>query len=225
MSISFKDNKLIIQDEAEFYKKIIDSVGASIHLMKVNKEGNTLPVWMNKQYSKILGYSFEDRQKIGIDYKNDQLYHPDDIEIIRNAIKSAFKGKKKNITGMFRAKTTQGDWKWILSSARVIELNGEEFLLSVMVDISENMADYNILVERYSKEIAALKNQLLIQKLTKTEKRIIRELVSGKTTKQIAEFKARSYETINNHKRNIFQKLGFCKISELVCFAVENGLN
>ena len=100
-----------------------------------------------------------------------------------------------------------------------------KLLLSVLIDLTENMADYTFLAERYTKEIASLKNQLLIQKLTKTEKIIIKELVSGKTTKEIAQLKHRSYDTINNHKRNIFTKLGVCKLSELVSLAVEIGLN
>ena len=224
MNAYLENNKLIIEDEKEFFREIINSVGASIHIMKVSEDGNTLPVWMNEQYSKIVGYSFDDRQKIGIDYKKDQLYHSDDIDIIRNGIKRAFNEKNKIIAAMFRVKTAQGDWKWVLSTVKVITFNSENFLLSVVVDLTENMAD-TLLVERYTKEIANLKNELVLKNLTKTEKEIIKLLASGLTTKQIATERMRSYETINNHKRNIFRKLEVSKLSELVSFAVENGLN
>ena len=135
MNAYLENNKLIIEDEKEFFREIINSVGASIHIMKVSEDGNTLPIWMNKQYSKILGYSFDDRQEIGIDYEKDSLYHPDDIDIVHNGIKELISGKAKVYAGMFRVKSKEGHWKWILSSARALTINGDtSFLLSVMVD-------------------------------------------------------------------------------------------
>lgn len=226
MKAYIENNVLIIEDETEFYKEIINSVNGSVHLMKVDENGSTLPVWMNSQYSKIMGYSFDDRQKIGFNYKDDELYHPDDIGIIRDGIKKIMKDRTEGYAGMFRIKSKEGRWKWVLSSARVLTINGDPgFLLNLMVDVTEDMTKFHILTERYTKEIKQLKNEIIINKLTKTEKEIIKELVSGKSTRQIAEQRNRSYETINNHKRNIFRKLGFCKISELVNFAIESGLN
>ena len=226
MKVHLENNVLIIEDETEFYKEIINSVNGSIHLMKIDENGSTLPVWMNSQYSRITGYSFEDRQKIGFNYKDDELYHPDDIGIIRDGIKKILKDRTEGYAGMFRIKSKEGRWKWVLSSARVLTINGDPgFLLNLMVDVTEDMTKFHILTERYTKEIKQLKNEIIINKLTKTEKEIIKELVSGKSTKQIAEQRSRSYETINNHKRNIFKKLGINKISELVTFAIESGLN
>ncbi len=226
MNAFLKDNKLVIEDQGEFYKEIINSVNGSVHLMKVDENGSTLPVWMNSQYSKIMGYSFDERQKIGFSYKDDEIYHPDDIEIIRDGIKDLLKNRTEGYAGMFRVKNKAGGWKWILSSTKAITINGDPgFLISLMVDVIEDMAKYQILTERYTKEINQLKNEIIINKLTKIEKGIIREIVSGKSTRQIAEQRNRSYETINNHKRNIFKKLIINKISELVSFAIESGLN
>lgn len=61
--------------------------------------------------------------------------------------------------------------------------------------------------------------------ITNREREIIKLLADGMTTREIAECKNRSYDTINNHKRNIFKKLNIHKLSELIAFAVENGLN
>ena len=226
MKAYLENDVLIIEDETEFYKEIMNSVNGSVHLMKVDENGSTLPVWMNSQYSKITGYSFDDRQKIGFYYKDDELYHPDDIGIIRDGIKQIMKDRTEGYAGMFRIKSKEGGWKWVLSSARVLTINGDPgFLLNLMVDVTEDMTRFHILTERYTKEIKQLKNEIIINKLTKTEKEITKELVSGKSTRQIAEQRNRSYETINNHKRNIFNKLDINKISELVNFAVESGLN
>lgn len=225
MEINQEIQKLVVKDKAKFLTHIMDSMGASVHIMKVDEKGNTLPIWMNNQYSNITGYSFTDRQKIGMNYAKDELYHPEDIDLIRKGIISAFANKNKNHAAMFRVKTSQGTWKWVLSTIKVIELNQKDYLLSVVVDVSENMKDYAILVERYAKEIASLKQELVLQKLTRCEKNVIKFLVSGMSTKEIACELSRSYETINNHKRNIFKKLNIHKLSELIAFAVENGLN
>lgn len=52
--------------------------------------------------------------------------------------------------------------------------------------------------------------------LTQREKEIVNYIASGMSSKQIAEEISRSYDTINNHKRNIFKKLEIHKISELI---------
>ncbi len=226
MEAHLEKGRLIIDNENDFLREIINSVAASIHIVKLNEDGNTLPIWMNEQYSKILGYSFDDRQKIGIDYEKDTLYHPEDIDIVRNGIKELIEGKADIYAGMFRVKCKDGNWKWILSSARLFPINRESnYLLSVLIDLSEKMPEYNFLVEKYTKEIASLKNELVLKNLTKTEKEIITLLTRGLTTREIARQRIRSYETINNHKRNIFKKLRINKISELVSFAIESGLN
>ena len=208
MNAYLKDNKLVIEDRQKFYEEIIDSINGSIHLVKTDDNGSTLPVWMTKQYSRIMGYSFGDRQKIGLNYSNDELYHPDDIDIIRNGVKKLIKNRTEGHVGMFRIKSKEGKWKWVLLSTTAFTLNRDpNYLLNMMVDVTEDMTKYQDLTEQYTKEIKQLKNEIVINKLTKTEKEIIKELVLGLTTRQIAEQRSRSYETINNHKRNIFNKL------------------
>ena len=73
----------------------------------------------------------------------------------------------------------------------------------------------------------ALSSNIDLEKyqLTTTEKTVIQQLALSKSTKEIANELNRSYETINNHKRNIFKKLDIHKLSELITFALENGLN
>lgn len=226
MSAILENNKLVIKNHPEFYKEIINSVYGSVTIVKVDENGNTFPVWMNEHYSRITGYSFEDRQKMGFKYGKDELYHPDDLEIIRVGAKKLIKDREKGHTAMFRIKTKENDWKWVLSSCNAITLNGDSgYILCFMVDLSSRMNNYHFLTEKYTKEIKRLQNQITINKLTKTEKEITKDIASGKSSKQISEERERSYETINNHKRNIFSKLGICKTSELIGFAMENGLN
>jgi PAS domain S-box-containing protein len=225
MEAHLEKGRLIIDNENDFLREIIDSISASIHILKVDNNGNTLPVWMNAQYSEMLGYSFDERHEIGFADKTKGLYHPDDIDIIKNSIKILIENKKAIHAALYRVKNKNGDWIWMFSSARSITINNDpDYLLCVNVNVTDKLAKYQLLLNRYTKEIANLKNELVLKNLTKTEKEIISLLTRGLTTREIAQQRIRSYETINNHKRNIFKKLNLHNIAELVAFAKETGL-
>lgn len=53
---------------------------------------------------------------------------------------------------------------------------------------------------------------------------VIRQLVTGKRPKEIAEIMNLSYHTIVTHKRNIYSKLGISNTVELAMYALKTGL-
>lgn len=60
--------------------------------------------------------------------------------------------------------------------------------------------------------------------LTTTEKNILKEIASGKTTKEIAAGKNLSFHTINSHRKNIFRKLGVNNVHEATKYAMRAGI-
>ena len=60
--------------------------------------------------------------------------------------------------------------------------------------------------------------------LTATEKNILKEIASGKTTKEIAAEKNLSFHTINSHRKNIFRKLGVNNVHEDTKYAMRAGI-
>lgn len=225
MEAHLNGNNLVIENEAEFYKKILNTVGASIQVMRVDEDGKTLPVWTNEQYTKVIGYDLKSRQELGFDYGKNGLYHPDDIEMVHEAVHNVFTNRiDPEKIMMFRAKTPKGEWKWSLAALQNIVIGNEKLVVSFMVDITHKLQEYSVLVDRYAKEVSQLKNQLILNSLTKIEKEIIKELATGKTTREIADQRSRSYDTINNHKRNIYKKLYINKLNDLVSFANKVGL-
>ena len=60
--------------------------------------------------------------------------------------------------------------------------------------------------------------------LTATEKEILIDIASGKTTKEIAEKRHSSMHTIISHRKNIFRKTGVNNIYEATKYAVKAGL-
>lgn len=60
--------------------------------------------------------------------------------------------------------------------------------------------------------------------ITERELEIIKLLVSGKRTKEVADFLCISHYTVNTHKKNIYKKLGINHSYELAQYALKTGL-
>ena len=59
---------------------------------------------------------------------------------------------------------------------------------------------------------------------TEREREIIRMIVDSKSASQIAEELNISKNTVDTHRKNILEKAGLHKTTELIVFAIENGL-
>jgi DNA-binding NarL/FixJ family response regulator len=60
--------------------------------------------------------------------------------------------------------------------------------------------------------------------LTKSELDIVKNIVGGLNTREIAEKKQISYHTVVSHKKNIFRKLNVNTSSELIVYTLKTGL-
>lgn len=61
-------------------------------------------------------------------------------------------------------------------------------------------------------------------KLSEREVEIIRQIIAGKTSREISEKLFISEETVKTHRKNVFKKLGIHHVTELVTFAINNGI-
>ena len=66
------------------------------------------------------------------------------------------------------------------------------------------------------------KEKSLVEQLTASEKRVLQLIGENKTSKEIAEELFISYRTVQNHRFNICQKLGFKGHNKLLQFAIEH---
>ncbi|MBI9068202.1 MAG: PAS domain-containing protein [Salinivirgaceae bacterium] len=210
-----------LKKEKDFLQNLFDALPASVQVVQIDEEGNPTPIWVNKSYENIYGYTLEDRQNLSVA----EFYHPDDIEQVRKAVRHSFKDETFRDSVVCRIKTSQGEWKWVYIYGCRFKFGSEgKYMLTTSMEITDSFAFNHSRVQEYMKEITRLENKLSLSKLTAIELEIVCLLANGKSVKEIAELRNRSYETINNHKRNVFKKLGFTKLTELVCFCAENGL-
>lgn len=126
-------------------------------------------------------------------------------------------GEKAYIKGMFDA----GAWGYLLKSCKYDQLveaimqvyNGKKY---IGADVSE------IIIQDYlgldSREAVKL------PKLTERESEILKLLAEGKSVKEISDRLFISIKTVGTHKQNIFDKLEFENMAQLIKFALKNGI-
>ncbi|MBI9068203.1 MAG: PAS domain-containing protein [Salinivirgaceae bacterium] len=219
-----------IESLSQEYKLLIQALNgldSVIYINNIFKDGSIKLIWANNNLNDITGFTFEERQQMGEKYY-ELYYHPDDYKNVINIIHDVAHRKLDAYSMNYRIKHKNGKWVWIYSKGNIYDEDKDKGIrkcISVAINMTDrivmNEEQLNILL----KELAQLRNKLLINKLSNTELKIVNLLCKGLTVKQIAKKQNRSPETINNHKRNVFKKLGINKISELVAFAIENGLD
>lgn len=97
-----------------------------------------------------------------------------------------------------------------LISGLKASLNGEIFYDKKLQTAKINLHHDDEFVKRFA--------------LSPREIEIIKHIKNGISSKQIADLLHLSEETIKSHRKNIHFKLGINKVSELVQFAVKNGI-
>lgn len=82
----------------------------------------------------------------------------------------------------------------------------------------------NLLLSGNIQQVSSSTNIQEDHLLTATEKNILKEIASGKTTKEIAAEKNLSFHTINSHRKNIFRKLRVNNVHEATKYAMRAGI-
>jgi DNA-binding NarL/FixJ family response regulator len=78
------------------------------------------------------------------------------------------------------------------------------------------------LLRRAQYAAALRQDQPALEQLTQAERRILKLIAAGKTSKEVATELAISYRTVENHRANICGKLGLSGTNSLLRFALEN---
>lgn len=86
--------------------------------------------------------------------------------------------------------------------------------------VSSDVSDYLFDRQEHKKQLQGETPGL--NDLTQTEKQILKLIAENKTSRNIASELFISYRTVQNHRNNICQKLGFSGHNKLLQFAIEN---
>ncbi len=86
--------------------------------------------------------------------------------------------------------------------------------------VSPFLSDY--LVRRSQQQLSLNSKVPSLSQLTATERQVLRLIADNKTSREIADEMHVSHRTVQNHRNNICQKLGFKGHNKLLFFALQN---
>jgi PAS domain S-box-containing protein len=182
-------------------------------------------IWANQAVYDFIGYTREEIDQLGVRYFLETM-HPDDLQIIGDAISKFQIGQEKLYSGLVRIKPRDKDFHWFMGSIVVLEWRNDKpwrFLIATL-DI-EQMQDTQLQLIALTKENLRLRNQLRINKLTRREVEVIKLIANSYTDGMIADKLFISPATAKTHRNNIKQKLQLHNTAGITKFAFENGLN
>ncbi len=88
--------------------------------------------------------------------------HPDDKEKTLSSFNACLKGKRSVLKSEYRMRTRTGDWKWILSSGKVIQFTNTGVpmrMIGTHTDITE-LKNYQEKIEKYANDILKINEEL-----------------------------------------------------------------
>jgi len=107
---------------------------------------------------------------------------------------------------------------------KLIVIRNNETKLENYTEIIDINTSQKHLIDILSKYIKNTENQKEGTPLTEREKEILKLIVLGYKSKEIADRLFISEHTVNTHRKNITQKLGIKTLSGLTVYAIFNGL-
>lgn len=167
-----------------------------------------------------------------------ELLHPDDRELItKNQTRflnflynqPIDQRKKYKLCEDFRMKDTKDVYIRLLSQLQVLELDlaGNIWLTIDTVDLSPDIDIYrpsnSILVNLETRERMNFSEPNHV-KISKREKEILQLLSKGASSKEISNRLFISINTVNNHRKNIIQKLNVANIAQAVRLGATLGI-
>ena len=216
-----------IDQELQFYKKLLDSVPAIINVNQIDDlsdPSKSTIAWGNTKLYEFTGYSKEELKKLGFEFFVKTM-HPDDLELVGSSVLKLIEGKNSVHGGMMRIKSKDGDYKWFIGTMTVMETkNDKPWRFVICIHSLEEMQDTQNQIVQLIRENLQLKSQLIINSLSQREKEIIKHIANGHTDKVIADILCISPATVKTHRHNIIQKLNLKNKASIVQVASETGL-
>ncbi len=209
------------QVKSLFFEKIISEAEASIVIFDLN---SLKAVWSNDTLRRFLGL----KASKSLTCEEVQLmYHPADQNFLLE-MRSFFKSNPRGLfTAFYQFQKPGGYYGWFYTTAKLFRndpVSGVFEVLGVTIDFSENLT-YSKNLKLFAQDKLQVINKKQISRITPREKQMIKYFANGFSTREMAELLGLSFHTINNHRKNILNKLDLKNLASLVNFAVENGLD
>jgi DNA-binding CsgD family transcriptional regulator len=239
MHIALKSNNYYLKQNA-FLNNLIDALPCAVYMLNY-QTGQYL--FVSKSCVDILGYTNKEIIKMGNVFYASHI-HPDDLKIISGKVFKEFLTYTKSMplnelkecrfSYNYRIKRKDGQYIHLLQQYVVLECNSENYpvlTFGFVTDISahknDNKVVFSVSHHHKTKGFSITTPQSYPNaniNISKRENDVIKHLIQGLSSKQIAQKLHLSLHTINAHRRNILQKINCKNTAELVSYAMQNGL-
>nr|WP_068891152.1 helix-turn-helix transcriptional regulator [Pedobacter panaciterrae] len=212
---SINHNALRIEDIGNY-------IPGSVMVQDLSRMTNT---YMNQTGCDILKHSSEELELLGPAYFS-KFFPVEEITILKSELQNfAMENDAGRIHSFFQRvrPDNHSDYKWYFTTSRLYPSS----------DSGEGLKMMHIAIPADTLSYAGRKLSTLVQDdelirknlhkfvlLTLREKEVIRLIVEGKSSAEIANCLFLSIHTVNNHRKNIIHKLEVTSLSQLIKFAV-----
>jgi LuxR family transcriptional regulator len=195
----------------------------------VQNLGTMVNSYMNKFGCDILRKSSEELRLMGPEFFN-RHFPPEEIQFFKKELLLFVAEGDQNKLHSFIQRVrpdANAEYKWYFTTARIIP-SDEDNMPATLVNISVPVNTLSSTGDRMRNLIEndeyMRKNFHRFGQLSLREKEIIKMIVEGKSSHDIADALFRSIHTVNTHRKNIIHKLGVNSLAELIKFAVAFNL-
>jgi len=237
--IVLKDYKYYLK-QYSFLKGVADAMPCAMYMLDYSTKKY---LFVSQSCEAFLGYTAQEYMREGQILGLSNI-HPEDlvtyadkafVELINYTQHlSVEEVRKCRFSVNYRIKRKDGVYIKVLQQTVILEANDKGYpilTLGILTDITAHKPDNKMVfsISYYDKQagfktISSDLYSVTEANLTPREKEIIKHIVYGHTTPQIAELLFLSVYTIRAHRRNIFEKTKCKNIAELVNYAINNGV-
>lgn len=237
----YNDGSVPPNFEVEMYKRIVNLFHVGDYYYYVFNLANLEMEFVSETMTAILGLQIPD---FTVEYIFENV-HPDD--------KNRFIAHEKKVTEFFtqlppekvmkykvsydyRLKCKDGSYKWILQQVTTIQTDETGAVIRVLgvhTDVThlktDNQASGLSFIgldsepSFFNVELDNLAFLPSAQLFTRREKDVLKLIVEGKTSQEIADQLHTSIHTVHTHRKNILRKASCITPTELVSKAIQNG--
>jgi DNA-binding CsgD family transcriptional regulator len=206
--------KIISTSTEDSLDMLAEMIPGWIHLNNKLDFGLT---YVSERMRNEVQINIEEAKKNGSEYVK-KLVHPETTErVIPFLIDLVKSDDRKKVLSYYQLIKLGGkEYEWYLSTTKILN---DENLITISIPVSI-MQDFKFRIGNILNENIYLRSKLKVyDTITKREKEIIKLIVSGKTSSEIAGILCISELTIKTHRQNIYRKLGFSNICDLIQFS------
>ena len=211
-----------LQNQILKIEDIGDYIPGSVMVQNLNAMTNS---YMNQCGCDILEHSSEELESLGPEYFS-RFFPVEEMNILRHQLMNfALENDPGKIHSFFQRVRTdiESEFKWYFTTSRMYPSTSlEEGLQMMHISVPADSLSYvGRKLDNLVKDDLIVRNNLhKFILLSKREKEIIRLIVEGKRSAEISDCLFISIHTVNNHRKNILQKLEINSLSKLIRFAV-----